>query len=215
MRESSSLLPIGVQAQHWLVLLAIVALAAIPRLWGLGGQPVVYFDSGVYLGEGAFLASAAQRAAAALVAPGPPGPLERAAQATEQGTEAHPPDIAKPGHAVLLGASMLLLGQTALAGALVSALAGIGTVVVTYAIGLYGWGPRVAVAAAVLLAISGQHLVYSREPLVESDGMFFAALGALIYLRASSLRGLAAGWACSTAWRLLATTACRTCHWFS
>jgi Dolichyl-phosphate-mannose-protein mannosyltransferase len=190
-RDSSSLLPIGVQAQQWLVLVAIVMLAAVPRLWGLGGQPVVYFDSGVYLGEGAFLASAAQRAAAALVTPGPPGSLERVAQATEQGTDAHPPDIAKPGHAVLLGAAILLLGQTALAGALVSALTGIGTVVVTYAIGLHGWGQRVALAAAVLLALSGQHLVYSREPLVESDGMLFAALGALVYLRSKSLRGLA------------------------
>jgi hypothetical protein len=44
----------------------------------------------------------------------------------------------------------------------------------------------------VLLAISGQHLVYSREPLVEADGLFFATLAALVYLRAGSLRGLLA-----------------------
>jgi len=174
----------------WVVLGPIVLLAAIVRLWGLPSQPVLYFDSGVYLGEGAFLASAAQRAAQALVSPGPPGPVERIAQATAQGTDAHPPDIAKPGHAVLVALAMLLLGKTALAGSLVSALAGIGTVGATYAIGALGWGCRVAIPAALFLAISGQHLVYSREPLVESDGLFFATLAALVYLRARGARGL-------------------------
>ncbi|TME96524.1 MAG: glycosyltransferase family 39 protein [Chloroflexi bacterium] len=173
-------------------LVAIIALAAVVRLWGLGGQPILYFDSGVYLGEGAFLASAAQRAAAALIGPGPANPLERVALATQDGTDAHPPDIAKPGHAILLAVSMLLLGKTALAGALVSALAGVGTVAATYAIGLRGWGPRVAIPAAWLLAVSGQHLVYSREPLVEADGLLFATLAALVYLQARSARSLLA-----------------------
>jgi len=182
---------LGRRRSNLAALAAIVGLAALVRLWGLGGQPVLYFDSGVYLGEGAFLTSAAQRAAVALASPGPPSSaLDRIARAMQDGTDAHPPDIAKPGHAVLLAFSMLLLGKTALAGALVSALAGIGTVAVTYAIGMRGWGPRVAVPAAVMLAISGQHLVYSREPLVEADGLFFASLAALIYLQAHGLRGL-------------------------
>src|SRR5438132_4658387 len=159
-------------ARNRLPLVAILAIAATVRLWGLGAQPVLYFDSGVYLDEGAFLASAAQRAASALVSSAPGSPFERVAFATQDGTDAHPPDIAKPGHAVLVGLSMLVLGKTALAGALVSALAGIGTVAATYAIGMHGWGARVAVPAAVLLAVSGQHLVYSREPLVEADGLF-------------------------------------------
>ncbi len=180
----------GPQRSSAWILVAILALAAVVRLWGLGAQPVLYFDSGVYLGEGAFLASAAQRAAAALFGPGPSSPLERVALATQDGTDAHPPDIAKPGHAILLAISMLLLGKSVLAGALVSALAGIGTVGITYAIGLHGWGPRVAIPAALLLAVSGIHLVYSREPLVEADGLFFATLAALIYLRAGGARGL-------------------------
>jgi hypothetical protein len=175
-----------------LTFVTVIALAAVVRLWGLGGQPVLYFDSGVYLGEGAFLASAGQRAASALVADGPGNPIERVAFATQDGTDAHPPDIAKPGHAVLLAISMLLLGKTTLAGALVSALAGIGTVAATYAIGMRGWGPRVAIPAAVLLAVSGQHLVYSREPLVEADGLFFATVASLVYLQARGWRGLLA-----------------------
>ncbi|HYW89395.1 MAG TPA: glycosyltransferase family 39 protein [Chloroflexota bacterium] len=158
-------------------------LAALPRLWGLGSQPVLYFDSGAYLGEGAFLASVVQRAASA-------PDLAAIPRVLEQGTDAHPPDIAKPGHAVLLAIAILLLGKTVLAGALVSALAGMGAVAATYAIGRAGWNRRVAVVAAVLLAISGQHLVYSREPLVEADGLLFATLGALVYLRAESYGGL-------------------------
>ena len=173
-------------------LVAIVALATVIRLWGLGTQPVLFFDSGVYLGEGAFLASVVQRATTALFSAGAGNPLERVALALQDGSDAHPPDIAKPGHAILLAIAMLVLGKTALAGALVSALAGIGTVAATYALGVRGWGPRVAIPAALLLAVSGQHLVYSREPLVEADGLLFATLAALVYLRATSTRGLVA-----------------------
>jgi 4-amino-4-deoxy-L-arabinose transferase-like glycosyltransferase len=165
-------------------------VAAVARLWGLGGQPILYFDSGVYLGEGAFLASAAQRAAAALVSQAPGSPLERVARATQEGTAGHSPDIAKPGHAILLALAFLALGKGALAGGLVSALSGIGTVAATWAVGMHGWGPRVALPAAALLAISGQHLVYSREPLVEADGLLFAMLASLVYLKAKGARGL-------------------------
>jgi 4-amino-4-deoxy-L-arabinose transferase-like glycosyltransferase len=169
---------------------AILVVAAVIRLWGLGSQPILYFDSGVYLGEGAFLASVAQQAAAAVFSSAPGGLLERVAQATATGMDGHSPDIAKPGHAILLAIAFLLLGKSALAGGLVSALAGIGTVAVTYAIGVRGWNARVGLAAAALLAISGQHLVYSREPLVEADGLFFAMLASLVYLQARGNRGL-------------------------
>jgi hypothetical protein len=77
---------------------------------------------------------------------------------------------------------MLLLGPTTLAAGLVPALAGLGTVAVTGAIGATGWNRRVAAVAAFLLAISAEHLVYSREPLVESTGLFFATLAGFFYL---------------------------------
>lgn len=169
---------------------AILLFTAIVRLWGLGSEPILYFDSGAYLGEGGFLASAAERSTAALFSAGPANPLQRVALSVASGTDGHPPDIAKPGHAILLAISMLLVGKTVLAGALVSSLAGIGTVAATLAIGLHGWGPRVALPAAALLAVSGQHLVYSREPLVEGDALLFATLGSLVFLHASGPRGL-------------------------
>jgi 4-amino-4-deoxy-L-arabinose transferase-like glycosyltransferase len=175
--------------RHW-PLLPILALAAALRLWGLGSQPVLFFDSGVYLGEGTFLASVAERAAAALVSPAPGGPLARIVQATEHGTDGHPPDIAKPGHAVLLGLAMLVFGKTVLAGGLVSGLAGVGTIALTYALGVLGWSRWVALPAALVLAVSGQHLVYSREPLVEADGLFFATAAGLVYVCARRPRDL-------------------------
>ena len=49
---------------------------------------------------------------------------------------------------VVLIVAMLLLGKTAFAGALLSALAGIGTVAVTYVLGMHGWGARVASASS-------------------------------------------------------------------
>jgi dolichyl-phosphate-mannose-protein mannosyltransferase len=168
----------------------VIVLAAVVRLWGLGGQPILYFDSGVYVGEGAFLASAAQHAASGLFGAGPGNPLQRMAESAVSGLDGHSPDIGKPGHAILLALAFLLLGKTVLAAGLVSALAGIGSVALTCVIGMRAWGARVGLAAATLLAISGEHLVYSREPLVESDGLFFSMLGSLVYLRARSARGL-------------------------
>jgi 4-amino-4-deoxy-L-arabinose transferase-like glycosyltransferase len=167
-------------------LIAVFLLASVLRFWQLGSAPILYFDSGAYLGEARFLASAAQRGADAWVhpAPGASGnPLVRVVQAVEEGTAGHPPDLAKPGQSILLAIAVLVLGPTTLAAGLVPALAGIGTVLLTYAIGTTGWSRRVGVVAAVLLAISAEHLVYSREPLVESTGLFFATLAGFLYLR--------------------------------
>jgi hypothetical protein len=164
-------------------------------------MPILYFDSGAYLGEGRFLASAAQRAADAWLHPWPgaaANPVGRVVEAVSTGTAGHPPDLAKPGHAILLAVAMLVLGPTTLAAGSVPALAGLGTVAATYALGRAGWGPRVGLVAAFLLAVSGEHLVYSREPLVESTGLFFSTLAGLVYIRqiirpgGGSLRGLTA-----------------------
>src|SRR3954451_24189240 len=167
-------------------LYAVLLVAAILRFWQLGTMPILYFDSGAYLGEGRFLASATARASDAWLNPAPDdpaNPLARVVAAVETGTSGHSPDIAKPGHAILLAVAMLLLGPTTLAAGSVSALGGLGTVAATYALGSLGWSPRVGAIAALLLAISGEHLIYSREPLVESSGLSFATLASLLYLR--------------------------------
>lgn len=78
---------------------------------------------------------------------------------------------------------MLVFGTSALSAVLVSAVAGLGTVAATYAIGVAGWGRRVAILAALMLAISGWHLTYSREGYAESDMVLFATLALFIYLR--------------------------------
>ncbi|GAC1318245.1 MAG: hypothetical protein NVSMB2_12870 [Chloroflexota bacterium] len=164
----------------------MLLLAALVRFWHLGGMPVLFFDSGAYMGEGRFLASAAQRAVDAVVhaAPGTPGdPIARAVKAVELGTAGHPPDLAKPGQSILLGMSMLVFGPTTFAAGLVPALAGVGTIAATYGIGSVAWNQRTGLVAAFLLTISAEHLVYSREPLVESTGLVFATVAALVYMR--------------------------------
>lgn len=163
----------------------VLLLAAIVRFWNLGGMPILFFDSGAYLGEGRFLASAVQRASDAVFhpAPGAPGdPIARAVRAVEVGTAGHPPDLAKPGQSVLLAIPILILGPSTLAAGLAPALAGLGTIAATYGIGSVGWNRRVGLVAAFLLAISAEHIVYSREPLVESTGLVFATLAGLLYV---------------------------------
>lgn len=168
-------------------LIPILLLAAGLRLWGLAGQASFFYDAGTYLSEARFVAGAAQRAFGALLSPdsGPANPLERVVRAAEAGPpgEGHPPEMAKPGHTLLLAVAMLIVGQTPFAGLLVSAVAGTATVAATYALGALAWNRQVAVAAALLLAVSAQHLVYSREALVEADSLLFATLAALVYLR--------------------------------
>src|SRR5262245_5963484 len=109
---------VGPSSRRWSTapvhpLLPVLILAAALRFWNLSGMPVRYFDSGAYLGEGRFLASSAQRAADALFEPAPGAPLNaiaRVVQAVETGTEGHSPDLAKPGHSILLALGMLVLG---------------------------------------------------------------------------------------------------------
>ena len=157
-------------------------LAAALRFWSLPDQPVLYFDSGQYLGEARFLSSAARVGGAALFSSGSGNPLERVVRAVDQGTEAHAPDNAKVGHAILLATSMLVFGTTAFSAVLVSAVAALGTVAATYAIGVLGWGRRVGIPAALMLAISGWHLTYSREAYAEADMVLFTTLAYLVYL---------------------------------
>jgi len=184
-QESASLGYLRLDVRHPLI--GILILAAVLRLWGLADQPVLYFDSGQYLGEAQFLSSAARLAFGALVQPGAgaasANPLERIVRAADTGTQAHAPDNAKVGHAILLAISMLIFGTSAFAAVLVSALAAIGTVAATYAIGALGWGRRIAIPAALLLAVSGWHLTYSREAYAEADMVLFATLAYLVYLR--------------------------------
>jgi hypothetical protein len=167
-------------------LLIVLVLGAALRFWQLGATPLLYFDSGAYLGEGRFLASATTRAAEALLHPRPgtsSDALERVVQAVASGTDGHPPDLAKPGNSILLALAMLVAGPTTLAAGIVPALAGLGTIAGTYGIGVVAWSRRVAVVGSLLLAFSAEHLVYSREPLVESTGLLFATLATLVYVR--------------------------------
>ena len=195
--------PFGARGSGAGVGLVGAVVAALPRLWGLGTQPVLYFDSGVYLGEGAFLASAAQRAVAAFA------DRQNVAQALGSGwhgrpsaghRQARPRDPAGAVDA-RAGQDRRWRGRWCRRG---RNRHGRGDVCARAA----GLEPRVAFLAALLLAISGQHIVYSREPLVEADGLFFATLGALVYLRPTTWRGFSAR-ACCMGWRSVATTACR------
>ena len=167
-------------------LLIVLVLGAGLRFWQLGAMPVLYFDSGAYLGEGRFLASAATRSADALLHPYPgtsSNALDRVVQAVASGTDGHPPDLAKPGNSILLALAMLIAGPTTLAAGIVPTLAGLGTIAGAYGIGVVAWNRRVALVGSLLLVFSAEHLVYSREPLVESTGLLFATLATLLYVR--------------------------------
>lgn len=167
------------QRLRWIAPGAILALAAVLRLWALGRPDSLVFDELYYVRD----------AVTQLVHGYPTGwpdddPAfggERARAFLDQAsTIAHPP-LGK----WLIGLGILALGPDSGWGwRLAVALAGVATVAVTMRIGyLVGRSIWVACFAGLLLALDGVHIVLSRVSLLDGFLTLFVALGALFVVR--------------------------------
>jgi 4-amino-4-deoxy-L-arabinose transferase-like glycosyltransferase len=149
------------ESQHWtwrdsIAVAGFVALAALPRCWGLGRVGLTHFDEGALTLAARWLATF--------------------------GLEGAPYDPTRtpPLVPALEGFSFLVVGVHDWAAIAVSVVAGSLTVGLLYAIGRRWFGAGVGAAAATMLATAEYHLVLSRQALTDATFtlLFWAALAA-------------------------------------
>jgi len=102
----------------------------------------------------------------------------------------HAPYMARPGHILLIALAMEFLDNPFLAGAWVSALFGLLTVLPLSALARRLYGTPVALLASFFLAISACHVWYSRTGFAEADTTFFVVLTIYLYLVSTKRRTL-------------------------
>jgi hypothetical protein len=164
-------------------LAAILALAAALRLHRLPEQGLLLFDEGFLVIE----ARSVQTLARTLM--GGRGSRELLAPAVM-----HSPVLfAKPAHNLALAASLSLEPRTERATLALSATAGILCVWATFLLGqsLFGWGA--GMLAALVLAVSPYHLLYSRSGLSDSLTILFWILALWVWVRGGKYSALVSG----------------------
>jgi len=183
------------------LLLAILALAASLRFARLDRQGLLLFDEGQLILEARATRALAERWVAAVA--GRPG-----ARADLAAEVAHEPIIfGKPAHNFLLASLLRAFPRADRATLFLSAAAGTLTVLAVWALGCSLYGHAVGLLAALLLALSPYHLLYSREGL--SDALTILCwTGALWTVtrpgaRAAVGSGVLAGLAVATNYRTL------------
>lgn len=158
----------GAVPAHWLIVTAILALAAVLRFDALTGRGFIHWDEGKFALEGVRLWSVLSSL-----------------------SQAHPVvagkaiGTAKPTHALLIALSYRVLGVHDYAPLLLNAAASVLAVAVLclWARRLFGAG--VGLIAALFLAVSGYDIIYARSALSESDADLFFLAGAFLWWRAS------------------------------
>lgn len=148
---------------RWVLPLGIIALALAVRCVGLDAQSI-WFDEGwsIHLAREPLLAALGQ-----IASPG----------------HTHP-----PGYYLLLMGWERLFGSGVLAMRMLSALIGAATVGAVYALGRRLYDRRTGTLAALLLAFSPAHIVYSQETRMYALLILAGALSAIEYYH-SALRG--------------------------
>jgi len=162
----------------YLALILIVGLSAYVRFVGLRRQGIIFYDEAAQLMEARFL----RRCVFAFAAAGGAVAHTQRLTAIPSGV---PLQYGKPVHTAILAAAQATLGDCDWAGQAASAALGTATVLLCFwlASGLYG--TRAGLAAALLLGLSGYHVMYSRQALAEADSVSFFVLAVCLYLGAS------------------------------
>ena len=167
------------QRLRWIAPGAILALAALLRLWALGRPDSLVFDELYYVRDA--VTQLVHGYPTAWPDDDPAFGGERARAFLDQAsTIAHPP-LGK----WLIGLGILALGPDSGWGWRIAvSLAGVTTVAVTMRIGyLVSRSMWVACFAGLLLALDGVHIVLSRVALLDGFLTLFVALGALFVVR--------------------------------
>ena len=90
-------------------------------------------------------------------------------------------NIIKPGHVAFITLSFLIFGIKDYAVLLVSAICGIGVIVMTYRIGREIFAKSVGLIAAAIIAVSGQQIIFSRTGFPQTDTVFLFCLALFLF----------------------------------
>lgn len=168
------------------ILLACILLLAFGlRAWGLSQRELSYYDEGSHWRVAYAPAVALRTAAAALREGRLPARKEIKEAVLAEGF----PEAglnARHGYYLFLVSGMTLAGLRDDIGFWVNATAGSLTVLAVYRIGTLLRGPALGLSAAFLLAVSPNHVFYSRGGLSQATSLFFVYGGLLALLRAAA-----------------------------
>lgn len=175
------------QSRTVYLLLMALAVGAVLRLYGLTERGIFDYDEAWYLLEAKSVYDAGTFLTDRLQGEGTNDALGPAIKGylRERGTVPH--TSFKPGHVLLVLASLVVFGLHDYAPFVFSALFGIGTAVLVYFIGCKIGTRREALFAAALLACSASHIPYSRSSYAQADSVFFVTLGVWLWVRSFEL----------------------------
>jgi 4-amino-4-deoxy-L-arabinose transferase-like glycosyltransferase len=182
------------------LLLAILILGGYLRFHGAEQRGPSFFDEGIYTLEGKWIYTFSKALASTLKRKMEEVRLrqnlysfEGEARRFQESIEGEPPVWGRPGFSLLTGICMGLLGPRINATHLVSAFFGTLSILGVFLLGRAMFDDRVGLLAALLLAISGYHLVYSVTGLADGPAMCFALFAFYLYYKSKIREGRGRG----------------------
>lgn len=169
--------------KQFILLFLILLCAAIPRFYDLHRQGFISWDEGMYMNEALFYQSIVHNMP--LVMSGLlSGELD--ASTLIQTVNGWPPSSAKPLHSLMIYLFSICAGLSVYSAQILSALFGLGLIVIMYFLARLYFSQEVAVLTALFIAISGYHIYISRLCVPETDSIFFYVLALFIIERYKS-----------------------------
>ncbi len=201
----------GSGIRTFILLALILILGGVLRFHGLDERGPSFFDEGIYTLEGKWihsfgpaLTAAFQRKAEEIRLGRELYSFEEQAARFQEDLEGEPPVWGRPGFSVLTALCMSMVGPKVFAANAVAAFFGTLSILGVFFLGRAMFNREVGLLAALLLAISGYHLVYSVTGLSDGPAMFFALVGFLFYYRSKLCEREDGG----VLWSLLAGLGC-------
>ncbi len=193
------------------LLVLILILGGILRFHDVDQRGPSFFDDGIYTLEGQWIHSLPKALKTAFNMKTEEMRLrqdlysfEEQAARFQEDLEGEPPVWGRPGFSLLTALCMSILGPKVYATNVVSALFGTLSILCVFLLGRAMFNQEVGLLAALLMAISGYHLVYSVTGLADGSAMFFALLGFYFYYRSKVAEREGRGFL----WTLLAGLGC-------
>ncbi len=185
-------LPSG-RENRWIIallLLVVLAVGGFLRFQDIEQRGPSFFDEGIYTLEGRWICTAVsslkgafQRKVEELRARENLYTFEEEAKKVSAGIEGQPPVWGRPGFSLMIAICMAWIGPKVYAANMVSALLGTLSILVVFLLARSMFPARVALLAALLLALSCYHYVYSVTGLADVSAVFFTLVSFLFYFQ--------------------------------